>query len=218
MRAWIMLLLLLATTRALAVEPYTCRNGLFPSFEGVRAGEIAPGHDRVHFRNDDKGCPENASCVEKAYLVPGNKVLMAQATDGWACVWYFGQRQEFVGWLPADAVRALPETLPQLSDWVGTWLPSAGDDRIEIKLAADGKLRVSGKAYWQGGPDGDVVHEGGIDGTATPNGNRLTVAEDTNADDCVAKFQWVDGNLVVSDNHNCGGVNVNFDDVYRRAR
>lgn len=207
--------LICLSASALAVQPYSCRNGFFPSSKIIHYGVISPKYSRVHFRDDAKGCPDANSCIENAYIVTGNAVLVAQREDGWACVSYQSAKRAFTGWVPADAVELLPKATPALKNWLGTWQVMGGDDKITIVPGKSGELSVDGKAVWYGGINqfgNRVVHTGVVGGSARPEGNELVVGDDV----CVAHLRLVYGNLVVYDNHSCGGMNVTFDNVYRR--
>ncbi|HSH54504.1 MAG TPA: hypothetical protein VK967_05690 [Methylotenera sp.] len=210
----------LISSYAFAQEQDTCRNGLFPSYSDVQYAEISSDHGRrVHFREDTKNCPESDTCQKKAYLVDGDKILIAQTTEQWACAWYFGKQQEFVGWLPRNAIKKLQLKSPTIQDWIGTWRPITGNNEIKIFRSKTGKLSASGIAYWYGGKNSyntDIVHTGELGGEAAPNGNKLTFGNKQEEYECAADMQLVYGNLIVSDNGNCGGMNVRFDDVYRR--
>ncbi len=208
---------------AVAVEPYTCRNGLFTDrIEAITAGRIIEAAGaRVHFRSDDDGCPEAAHCAGKAYLVPGDRVLISKRESGWTCVWYSGKRQAHVGWLPTGTVAHVSPAPPTPDDWIGTWRPIAGDNAIEIRRAPSGDgLSAEGSALWYGGrteEGAEIVHVGEFAGNGRPAGDRWTVGEPAAEDDCVVDMRLIAGQLVVHDNGNCGGLNVRFDDIYRKA-
>jgi hypothetical protein len=201
-----------------AVEPYSCRNGLFPRAAGTVSAAVVSAADKVPFRDDAEGCPQADSCVRKAYLVKGDAVLVSSAESGLSCAWYFGRTREFVGWLPSEALTALPAAAPSPSDWIGTWVPIAGGQSIRI-AGGGAAFELSGEAQWRGGRDeaGEpVVHVGSFRGRAAPAGDRLTLDADGGESGCVVRMQLVSRSLVVSDNALCGGVNVRFDNVYRR--
>jgi hypothetical protein len=208
-----------------AIEPYMCRNGLFPRFVGQvqSAKVIAEASERIYLRDDYKGCPGLDSCITKSYLVSGDRVLIGNAEAGWSCIWYFGKEREYVGWIPSDHLATYDGArIPLIAEWLGKWKPIAGDDSIEISLdSQDGTLFVKGLATWHGGSDfhgNDVVHEGAFEGTAEPNGPRLTVIQGDEKYKyyCKVELQLVSDSLIASDNGICGGVNVRFDNVYRK--
>ncbi|HEY1077206.1 MAG TPA: hypothetical protein VGE51_11000 [Fontimonas sp.] len=212
--------LLMLASAAQAAEPLSCRNGLFPSAVGpVRAASVHVDKGaRAHLRSDDAGCPADARCVTKSFLIGGDKVLVAGERDGYSCVWYFGKQREFVGWLPSASLTAAPQRVVALADWVGTWQPIAGDNEIRIAPKDPALLDVQGNATWVGGADADapVVHEGELAGEGRPDGELLQIGSD-DMSECMVKMQHVGGSLVVRDNGLCGGLNVRFDDVYRRT-
>lgn len=217
------LLCMLLAPPVQAIEAYSCRNGLFPAFAGqVRQAEVvADSGQRVHFRNDAAGCPEDESCLQKAYLVDGDRLLVGNQADGWACVWYFAEKREFVGWLPARNVSSRTAPTPSTDVWIGRWLPIAGGNSIVIsRPSPTGPLFAEGEAIWYGGLNSHgerIVHVGAFAGKAQPSGDLLKIAEGDSDHDCSVTLQYVAGNLVVSDNSHCGGMNVRFDDVYREA-
>lgn len=223
MRFGAFLLCVLLAPSVQAVEAYSCRNGFFPAFAGqVQHAEVVAGADqRVHFRDDAVGCPEDESCLRKAYLVDGDKILVGKKADGWACGWYFAAKREFVGWLPANNIDIEASHTPTADDWIGRWVPIAGGNSIVIARPSSGDaLAVEGEAIWQGGLNSAgerVVHLGAFAGKGQPAGDLLKIAEGDDDYDCRVTMQYVAGNLVVTDNSHCGGMNVRFDDVYRKA-
>lgn len=211
-------LALVCVSAAHAVEPHSCRNGLFPRAAGTIVPAVVSAAGKVAFHDDAEDCPQAASCKRKSYLVRGDAVLVSSAESGWSCAWYFGRAHELVGWLPSEALTVQPAPVPSLSDWVGTWVPAGGDQRIRI-AARGAVLELSGEAQWRGGRDeaGEpVVHVGSFRGSAEPVRDRLTLDADGGASGCTLRMQRVSRSLVVSDNALCGGVNVRFDNVYRR--
>ncbi|UPQ82733.1 hypothetical protein M0M42_20520 [Pseudomonas knackmussii] len=223
MRFGAFLLSVLLAPSVQAIEPYSCRNGFFPAFAGeVRHAEVvASAGERVHFRDDAAGCPDAPSCQQKAYLVEGDTLLVGNQADGWACVWYFAEKREFVGWLPANNIDIEASHTPTADDWIGRWVPIAGGNSIVIARPSSGDaLAVEGEAIWQGGLNSAgerVVHLGAFGGKGQPAGDLLKIAEGDDDYDCRVTLQYVAGNLVVTDNSHCGGMNVRFDDVYRKA-
>lgn len=221
MRRILMLVALsLSSTAALALEPFSCRNGLFPSAAGhVSAATLNIDKGaRAHLRSDEEGCPAEARCVTKAFLIGGDKVLVSAEKEGWSCIWYFGKKREFVGWLSSSALTKTNPARTSEADWIGTWHPIAGENEIRIARKDQRTLDVQGNATWTGGSDADapVVHEGELAGEAQPVDDLLTIGTD-DMSDCAVKMQLVAGSLVVRDNGLCGGLNVRFDDVYRRT-
>lgn len=220
-RGFALLCLLLAPV-AHAIEPYSCRNGFFPAFAGqVRPAEVVAGAgERIHFRDDAVGCPEAEACLRKAYLVEGDQVLVGNETGDWSCVWYFGPTREFVGWFPAAGLEVHASTPAATGSWVGRWAPTAGDNRLVISHdPTAGALNVEGEAFWQGGLNGygeQIVHLGAVHGQGKPVADLLTISEGEDEYACQVTLQYVADALVVTDNSRCGGMNVRFDDIYRK--
>lgn len=206
---------------ASARESYDCRNGLFPAHEGdFSLARVASEAKKSYFRADTAGCPEAANCVEKTYLVSGDEVLVAQQDANWACAWYFGKKREFVGYLPRRELKPVDVPAPRREDWIGRWKPIAGDNIIEIHAEGKERLKLNGDATWVGAKNQageENVHVGQFEGTAIAKGRHLVFRESAEDYACEVEMQLVSGRLIVHDNGYCGGANVRFDDVYRKA-
>lgn len=196
------------------IEPYSCRNGHFPSYQDMKLGFVREGaSNRSYFYDDDKGCPYRDDCKEKAYIVPGDEVLVAKTQDGWSCVWYQGASGSFVGWMRAENLGlALYDSNYSLSDWVGNWRFIGTDTYLKITETRQAELNVSGKAYWSNGRG--LINFGSVDETGIPNEMNLEVKSGDEIYDCKVHLRLVQEYLVVYDNKKCGGMNVNFDGVY----
>lgn len=217
MRALLLFAIFLAPAAASAVEPYTCRNGLFPSqLDAIREARVAAADGlRVHFRDDGADCPGADHCLQKAYLVDGDRLLVSTSADGWTCGWYSGKKRDFVGWLPTDRLAVSPASPPPALDaWTGRWASDPGS--ITIKRKGE-LLEVSGSTLWHGGEHGEVVHVGDIEGTERPVGDKLAIVDGPEDYDCAVALRRIADTLVVTDNGHCGGINVRFDGIYRRA-
>lgn len=196
-----------------------CRNGAFTrDAEEFRTARVdGRKGSRLYFQGDEEGCPGPAAkCRQKAYVVPGDEVVVSRAFGDWACAWYQPARgRETVGWLPADRLAtADPAANPPPARWLGAW--GFYDNLLRVKRGrAGGSLLVEGTATWQGVNPGNV-HVGELSGEGAPAGNVLTLGDDPA--DCRATLRLVGNYLVVSDNKQCGGLNVTFDGVYRRVR
>lgn len=217
----LLLALALVVGRASAIEPYTCQNEPNAASDVKLAEIVGTPSARVNFRLDGTGCPDGPSCiVPKPYLSSGNRVLVTQTTAGWACAWsLIGQSDQwgFQGWVPAKAIKFLEVARhPSLRDWVGTWKLD-GVDQLKIRESNAGTLWVTGEARWYGPVvNGERdIHYGGLDGHATPVGNRLYIGI-LSKDECKATLQLIDGYLVATDNNQCGGVNVRFNGVFTK--
>jgi hypothetical protein len=214
----LLLLLLAAATNASAQAegnpPNWCRNGAFPSdSERFVLGWVKGRRgERAYFHKDADGCPSpRAQCRERAYVVPGNEVIVSRTFGDWACAWYQPARgPERVGWIEAHRldISEAPSS-PMPARFVGEWAHYENALSIRPGKGA-GRLAVSGQAYWHG--VGDNVHVGEVAGEVAPAGNALTLEDDT----CRVTAHLVGPYLIVRDNKQCGGVNVTFDGVYRK--
>ena len=196
-----------------------CRNGVFARDSeefGLARVKGAKG-SRVYFYGEEEGCPgPTAKCRRKAYLVPGDEVITSRTFGDWVCAWFQPARgYETVGWLAADSLSAVAtaENAP-LASWLGTWTFYDDSLRVSRGRRVD-VLSVSGNATWVG-VNPDNAHVGELSGTGTPANNILKLGEDP--EECQATLRLVGPYLIVSDNKQCGGVNVTFDGVYRRKK
>jgi hypothetical protein len=196
-----------------------CRNGAFArdSEQFGLARVKGEKGSRAYFYGEEEGCPGPAAkCRRKAYLVPGDEVLTSRTFGDWVCAWFQPARgTETVGWLAADSLGAVAtvEQAP-LASWLGTWSFYSNSLRVGRGRRVD-VLSVSGDATWVGVNPGNA-HVGELSGEGTPVDNVLKLGQDP--DDCQATLRLVGPYLVVSDNKQCGGVNVTFDGVYRRKK
>lgn len=169
---------------------------------------------------------QSSTCGSKAYVVPGDDVLVTgDAVSGHVCA-AFGTPQGALttGWLP-EAALAPTAAIPE--DWAGDWHRTEAD--LAIHPAAGGTLRVQGDATW-GAFDPERVKRGGvnigdIDGTAAPRDGTLAFTVGTSRTlpygkgdetDCRITLTRRGPYLVAKDNMNCGGHNVTFSGLYRR--
>lgn len=216
----LLLLLLCVTARALAQEtesgnpPNFCRNGAFASdstaFRTARV--VGAKGSRAYFHGDEEGCP-GAKCRQTAYVIPGDELIVSRGFGDWLCAWFQPPKgSETVGWIPAHQLSVAEAARnPPLARWLGAW--EFHYQSLDIRRDAQpGQLRVEGEAFWKG--LGDNIHIGEVNGRARPEGNVLVVEDDI----CRATLRLVGDYLVVSDNSDCGGMNVRFDGVYRRKK
>ncbi|MEZ5428091.1 MAG: DUF3298 and DUF4163 domain-containing protein [Pyrinomonadaceae bacterium] len=194
-----------------------CRNGLFPKDgENFRLAKVVGGSGaKAFFYGDDgKDCPGNARCKTRSYVIPGDEVIVSGTYSGYACSWYQPKKgNETVGWISLDDL-SMTETAskPALGDWVGNW--SFAENSIEIRSSEkSGFLKITGNAFWKGA--GDNIHIGELDDEAAPTGDKLNFGGEDEYD-CRVRMQRLGRFLIVSDNLQCGGVNVTFSGVYQK--
>lgn len=234
-RGPILLALLAVASGDARAEENTCRSA--PSLSAGPAlalGRVsAPG--RTAFVKDGlarAGCPDaGPACRERAYLVAGDAVILAERRGAFLCATYRGAKDDDVGrtgWIPADSV--VVESLAPVSreDWLGTWKRAEAEIRV-TPGTKPGTLAFGGEATWGLGDPERVrrggIHMGDFAGTAAPVGDAVSFAvgdRDTlpvqqgGEYDCKLWLRRVGPWLVVDDNLACGGVNVTFRGVYRR--
>lgn len=214
--------LVASLARSATIEPYSCRNGLFSSEQDeLRQAAVAGDKaEKLIFYQDVAGCPEGGEkCKSKAYVLPGDEMIVNKVRGDWACGWFNGKKHETVGWVDARRLQFLREDeVRDLNRWAGKW--KFYSNVIEISTA-ENKLHVKGSADWNGGKNSagvPVVHTGDIEGEITPQNGWARLVMDAGPYSCQANFTLLGRYLVVTDNSNCGGVNVRFDGVYTKDR
>lgn len=243
-RLVVALLALAGSGGALAVDGdaehyYGCRyRPGFDSEQEVRLATVKAGAaGRTHFfRDDDKSCPvDRAACRRKAFVVPGDVVLVDRVVQGWACAWFAGAKGSTMGWIDASELAfSAPEPYPPLAAWLGEWERVApagveeGSASVEFSKVGDG-IGVVGSALWIGAPfeDGNrMVNTGDLgdfdeDFNSIPAFVRVegatAVLQGDDEDACSATFRRLGAWLIVEDNMRCGGLNVSFAGTYRRV-
>lgn len=196
-----------------------CRNGFFPR-ESSRyrlASVKGSKNEKVHFYGDDRNCPNDKNCQTKSYVIPGDEVIVSRSFGKWACGWYQPKKGwETVGWIALDKLE-FKETNPEppINDWLGNWNYNSGS-QIEIgKSKTAGLLTITGSAFWKG--LGDNIHTGELEDQSKPAGNELKIGEsETGEYDCKVTMRLLGKYLIVTDNLQCGGLNVTFSGVYQK--
>lgn len=198
-----------------------CRAGLFTqeSADFRIAEATGKKNDNIFFYNDfETDCPGKESCRGKAYVVPGDRLIVSRSFGDFGCAWFEpAEGLPRIGWIKLASLK-FSNTLTKapLTAWLGEW--RYADNSIKFthnKLA--GFLNVTGDALWRGA--GDNVHIGELDERVEPNGNTLKVgATETDEFACKVTMQLIGEFLVADDNMRCGGANVTFSGVYRRTR
>ena len=195
-------------------------------------GHITSGTAIVHFIKDataQPGCPSRApACAERAYLVPGDRVIVSARRDAFVCATYINAKSiDRSGWLPADAVADDKAEPVAPADWLGKWSRVEAD--ITVKAGKASALEIQGDATFGAKDPARVkrgaVNEGEIAGDVTPAGDRLSFAMGDGATlpvdkgdefGCKVWMRRVGPWLIVNDNNNCGGFNVTFRGFYTR--
>lgn len=225
--------LLALSAGALHAEEADCVGyGSLSETPDLTIGRIQEGASRIYFvknRSDAKACPAAAdACRARAYLVPGNRVIVGASRGEFVCVDYIGPKgADRAGWLPATAILRESQGPVAQAEWLGTW--ARDEALITIKAGKAGELVLRGDATF-GAHDPDRVRRGGvnvgeIEGTRAPDGPNLAFAMGTDATlpvekaeegDCKVWMRRLGPYLLVDDNNNCGGMNVSFRGAYTK--
>lgn len=206
--------------------------------ESIALARIVGPSARAYFviGHSDKtppACPSMApECRARAFLVPGNDVLVGSSSNGFQCATYRSPAGvETGGYLPAAAIALSPRAEVKPADWVGTWRRDR-EASIKLTLAKGGQaITVDGDATF-GAFDPErikrgTVNTGTLAETAIPHGNLIALGEGYDGSsrpdvpditDCLARLRLFGNYLVVEDNLSCGGLNVSFTGVYTRVK
>lgn len=153
-------------------------------------------------------CAADGHCTPMR-LWPGDPVVVTRAEGDWTCGYLIARRGSAQGWIRSSDIRAFAaDSNPPLNTWSGKW--AQNDNIIQIQLSG-GKLRLQGEAFWHG--FGDNVHDGEFSADAAPTGNHLHVEDDSCKIDLALWGKYV----LANDNNMCGGMNVRFWGVWKRA-
>jgi hypothetical protein len=213
----ILVLMAPAAASAASSDEASCRNGLFPIQNRQIGLGVIVGSERAHFVDDTARCPSFASeCRKQAYLVEGDHVLTGRTRGKFVCVFYPSRGGGTAAWLDAARFRALPvQPNPPSSAWLGRW-SAEGNPRVRFMMGPAG-LRVEGEAAWPSfNPPVDQFlgggHVGEVGEAVRISGNKAFALE------CDITFTLLGDFLVAADPTGlCGGANVRFTAVYRRA-
>jgi len=179
-----------------------------------------------------KGCPNSSAvCQDKAYLVPGDEVVVTGSSGEFVCVSYADRKgRTTYGWFPRAAVTRVEDPgAVRKGDWIGEWR-SGPESTIRIAPGArPDAFRIEGDATWGALDPGRVerggVHIGTLEGETQAEGANLSFGMGENgtlpfdeADDvdCKVQMRRLGSYLLVKDNGMCGGANVTFTGLYRR--
>lgn len=192
----------------------------------IMIGRVKAQAGKVHFLNNgaaNNSCPSPApDCQQKPYLVPGDLVVLGAKQGDYVCADYDGGKGDLGGWLPSAAIEAAPvETVS--AAWIGDWKRVEAEIKIE---KAGNSLQAQGDATFGALDPGRVkrgaVNVGEFSGPLSfEDGRASLVDKDADLNDslaCRLRFARAGAWLFVRDNMRCGGFNVSFSGLYRRAR
>ncbi len=197
-----------------------CRQGFFTQESddfGVSTVKGKKGTRAYFYGDDSEKCPGSLSCKTRSYVVSGDSVVTNRKRGDYVCAWFAPlQGAPTVGWLKASDL----DPREDLSDasakvWVGEW-KYAENDIIFASADEPNTFSVKGNAFWKG--LGDNIHIGELDGVAKHKDGSLEYSDGNGEFDCRASMRLAtESFLIVADNMNCGGANVTFSGVYRKA-
>ena len=195
-----------------------CRNGFFPreSNDYKTASIKGSKNEKVYFYDDSRDCPNDKNCRTKSYVIPRDEVIVSRNFGKWSCVWFQPKKgSETVGWIASDKLQFIESNRTlETVDWLGKWNYAGNQIEIGKGKTADA-LTITGSAFWKG--SGNNIHVGELDESSKPAGNELKIGEnETGEYGCKVTMRLVGKYLIVSDNLQCGGVNVTFSGVYQK--
>jgi hypothetical protein len=171
---------------------------------------VAAGQQPPKAPCDFDGFDTNSKLAER--IKTGDPVVVTRVEGDWTCGYLTSRKGAAQGWVQSRDIRLVNfDPNPPLAAWAGTWVQ--GENRIRIQSSnSRGKLALHGEAYWHG--FGDNVHSGEFTGDAIPVGNHLHVEDDS----CMMDLALMGKYILANDNNSCGGMNVRFWAVWKRAQ
>jgi hypothetical protein len=205
-------------------------------FGALDLARVKTGAPRLNFT--ESGCTPSRTqtCRMRAYVTPGDAVVIGPVFDANACATYTDTKGRMTsGILPNDRLEAFkPPVAPTPAALVGTWLREEAEIKIDLKPGQRGAMAFEGEATY-GAKDPERVKLGAVntgsfefDHTPMTNvvsvglsmgagGETVTVArKEAKEDDCQIAMIALGPYLIVEDNRMCGGLNVSFTGVYRK--
>lgn len=149
----------------------------------VTVARVVANDPRLHFRigTADGKCPSaDGRCLGKAFVVPGDEVLVVGPSGSSRCTGFKSTKGvETWGFLPEQALAIKPATATVPADWVGNW---RRDSEASLTLTADGsRIEVAGEATWGTLDPARVqrgaVHLGELGGSAEAVVDRLFLSD-----------------------------------------
>ena len=173
------------------------------------------GTGQLHFVNEyGARCPsDETGCRKATYVLPGDVMVTGSRSGKWLCATFPNKNGGSRGWVDTARIAAVPvDSKPPLKAWLGTW---DRDADTSIKLTAKGtKIVIDGSAIWNN-PATGLPNDGELSGEIAPVRNKLEI-KSTDPNECQATLVLVGPYLSVTDNLHCGGLNVNFNGIFRR--
>lgn len=192
-------LLVLLTFSNASAQDTSCEDLYLQDFAALRVAVVTV--DRASFRNV-QGKPKGP------YVIKGDRVVQGPPVNGRRCTYFFGARKPVSGFLNETQATAVPTLPPTPGQYVR-------DEDARLMLGPG--LRIRGDAVWP--TPGDSVNVGSLEGQLVRRGPGWAYASLESDDSCQVNVLSLGSLLLlVKDNLECGGLNVTFDGLYRRAR
>jgi hypothetical protein len=158
-------------------------------------------------------CAAGKKCLSMT-LRPADPIVVNKVEGDWTCGYLVARKGSAQGWVRSADIRLIAlESNPPLNAWIGTWIQDENHIRIQSSKVP-GRLALDGEAYWYGSNHNG--HVGEISGEAVPEGNKLHFVDDS--DICTVDLALIGKYMIANDNNMCGGVNVRFWGIWKRAR
>lgn len=168
-----------------------------------------------------KDCPATSTnCIDKynKKVILNSELILGKSYKNFVCV--YAVKNQSSGWLPMDSIVRVESSNFSLEKLIGIWIA----DYSKINIKKHGlEVSVSGTSRWDGLIDDNgnrIENIGQFHGTTLLSNIQTGKFEIyDNEIDCRVKFNFVDNKyLIVSDNSNCGGMNVRFDGVFKKNK
>lgn len=197
----------LCTLLSMPVLAKSCDNFLVMESKQPRAAVVAPeAGPRLHFQRNDVNCPGGKGCEAKAYLLPNDKIFIADDGGPWVCAYFEGPKRHTAGWLPRAAlvIDSTPPA-PVQQDWIGRW--RSGRNFLLFDVGQGARLHIFGAAI------GDGLSMTSFETDTAPNRNLILYKVGR----CRITLRWVGGFILAAHTLDCCGAGNSYYGVYRRT-
>lgn len=162
-------------------------------------------------------CPESYQVCHdsfNSYVPKDNIIITGKNYNNFTCVYDINKKS--TGWINSDNIVINAENCLYLSkDFIGNWIDE--DNVSKIKFIENGEqIKVIGNSKWN---SGFSEHIGDFESSIPKNlifNNSFNILTEFG---CSVKFKMINKNiLIIQDNVECGGMNVNFNGVYSKEK
>lgn len=183
----------------------------------AKLARVGPPQANFYSGIEKTGCPAmTPACRRAAYLRAGDVVVVGTAKGPFVEAHFTaGGTRSTTGWLLRSALVPLPVRAVTAADWRGDWVRDRWAN-ISLKPGKrPGTLAITGDASWP--TPGGSINMGDLNDMGAPRGDRLSIGG-TDQYECRVRMRLLPPYLIVAENGKCGGLNVTFSGVYRRAQ